>query len=279
MVRPYVGADPAVTPAVNSLLPTLSGESGKKTRCHLRGKILEHANWPGNETIAEVAQRKVECPEVPFRHHLNEPAGSQELGLHYRRKVSDAGARKQGSCKPVIFVNCQIWLERNRCPVFGIRVNKIPGVLWPPEREGEKPVTEEFLGCSWGLVLLQVFRAGYELMAIGQDPQRYQRRILQLAHAKSEIDTFCDLVHDSLCYENLNVNIRVFPQESDDNRRQKRVGDTRRSGQPEIPRHLQQMIGGDVVDGFTNLRAATGVIVAMPISKNVEMNSTSSTTR
>jgi hypothetical protein len=55
-------------------------------------KFLEHAHWPRDVPVAQVNDGKIEDTEAPPRHHLNEAAVAKQFGLHYRRKVADAGA-------------------------------------------------------------------------------------------------------------------------------------------------------------------------------------------
>src|SRR5580704_5517788 len=114
----------------------LRGERREQRRRHLGGKILEHANGPGNEPVAEMTQREMKYREVPFWHHLDQSSRSQELGLNDRRKIADPRARKQRGRQPVVLIDRQIRLECDRRVAFSVRVNKTPGVLGPPEREG-----------------------------------------------------------------------------------------------------------------------------------------------
>ena len=57
-------------------------------------------------------------------------------------------------------------------------------------------------------------------MAVSQDTARHQGRVFQLAHAKSEVDALSDLVNDSFGDKDLDVDVRIFLLESDDNRRE-----------------------------------------------------------
>jgi hypothetical protein len=58
-----------------------AGRDEKESRRHLGGEILKHANGPGHEAIAKMAQRQVENPEMPFGHHLDKPTRLQALGF------------------------------------------------------------------------------------------------------------------------------------------------------------------------------------------------------
>src|SRR5580700_8980527 len=68
---------------------SLRGERWKKSRRHLGGEILKHANGPGNEAIAEMTQREVKYREAPFWHDLDQPTGSQKFGLNDRGEIAD----------------------------------------------------------------------------------------------------------------------------------------------------------------------------------------------
>ena len=135
------------------LFNSLRGERREKTRRHLGGKVLEDANGSGDETVAKMTQGQVEYRKVPFRHHLNQPSRSQELRLNNGRKIADACAGKQRGREAVIFVDRQIRFECSRGLVFSARVNETPGVLRPPEREGQQPMRQQVLRRSWRFVL------------------------------------------------------------------------------------------------------------------------------
>src|SRR5580658_9038670 len=167
-----------------------------------------------------MAQREVKYREVPFRHHLDQSSRSQELRLNDRRKIANPRASQQRGRQPVVLIDRQIRLERDRRLVFSVRVNELPCVLRSPEGESEEPVRWEILRRSWRLVLLQVFGACDELMAVGQNPPRDKGRIFQLADPKGEIHAFRDLVHDPLSDKDLDVDIRKLFLESDDYRRE-----------------------------------------------------------
>jgi hypothetical protein len=59
--------------------------------------------------------------------------------------IADSRACRQCGSQPVVLVDRKVRPERNRFLVFVVHVNELPGVLRPPERQGEQPVRQEIL--------------------------------------------------------------------------------------------------------------------------------------
>jgi len=86
-------------------------------------------------------------PKVPFRHHFDEPAGSQQLGLNNRRKIADPCACQQRRREPVVLVDRQIGLnviDSLSFPFAWMKFQVFSG------RQNEK-ARSRWLTSSWGV--------------------------------------------------------------------------------------------------------------------------------
>src|SRR6202008_61720 len=100
-------------------------------------EFLEHAHGPRKVTIAHMYYPEMKDAEVPFVHYLNEPSVPQQLRLHQRGKVSNSGARKQGSGKASIVVHRKERLEHQGFFFLSVRANEVPGLGRSPKGESQ----------------------------------------------------------------------------------------------------------------------------------------------
>src|SRR5882762_5881145 len=129
---------PAESSAQCQAISTSSRKSWEEGRRHLRREFLEYTHGPRDVTIAKMDHPEMEDGEVPSRHHLDEPPVAQQLRLHQRRKVANAGARQQRGRKASVVVHREKRLEC-QCLLFflSVRLSKVPAILGRPKRERE----------------------------------------------------------------------------------------------------------------------------------------------
>src|SRR5260221_2467368 len=76
------------------------------------------------------------------------------------------------------------------------------------------------------LAFSQIARAGYELVTIGQDSARDERRIFELLSTlEREVDALGDLINNPVRDEDLYPDLRIRCLECSDQGRKQRVGD------------------------------------------------------
>src|SRR5713226_8308323 len=109
----------------------------KDCRRHLRREFLEHTHGPRDVTIANGDHPEMEDGEVPSRHDLDEPPVAQQLRLHQRRKVANAGARQQRGRKASVVVHREERPERQCLLFLSVRLSEVPAILGRPKRERE----------------------------------------------------------------------------------------------------------------------------------------------
>jgi hypothetical protein len=148
-------------------------------------------------TVAEMNHRKIEAAEAPLWHNLDEPPVAQQIRLHHRRKVADAGAREQCVRKASVIVHREIRFERQSFFVPSVRINKAPAVFGLPMREREQPMPKQILRCFGWLAVLEIGAARYKLMPVGQDPTRDERRVLERTEPEHQVDGIGDMIDGS----------------------------------------------------------------------------------
>src|ERR1700730_6207612 len=117
--------------------PFSSRKRWKECRCHLCREFLEHAHRPRDVAVAEMDHPEMEDGEAPYRHDLDEPAVAQQLRLHQRRKVADAGARQQRGRKAGVVVHREERLERQHLLFLSVRMSEVPVTQGRPKRKRE----------------------------------------------------------------------------------------------------------------------------------------------
>jgi hypothetical protein len=141
--------------------------------------------------------RKIEAAEAPLWHNLDKPPVAQQIRLHHRRKVADAGAREQCVRKASVIVHREIRFERQSFLVPSVRINKAPAVFGLPMREREQPMPKQILRCFGWLAVLEIRAARYELMPVGQDPPRDERRVPEGAEPEHEVDGIGNMIDEA----------------------------------------------------------------------------------
>ena len=68
-------------------------------------EFLENAHRPSEVAIANMDYPEIKGGEVPLRHDLDKPAVAQQLWLHQRWKIPDAGTGQQRSRETGIVVH------------------------------------------------------------------------------------------------------------------------------------------------------------------------------
>src|SRR5580700_5667073 len=128
----------------------------KKRWRHVRREILKHAHGPWDVTIAEMDRPEMEDAEAPFRHDLDEPPIAQQLWLHNRRKVADAGACEQRSRQSGVLIYRKVRLERQSLFPLSVLMHKDPSIHGLPKREREQAMVQQVLRCFGRLALCQI---------------------------------------------------------------------------------------------------------------------------
>src|SRR6516164_4595962 len=127
----------------------------------------------------------------------------------HRRQVTNACAGEKRECQAGKVVHRQVWLKCQRFLIPPVDMYKCPAAFWPPVRERNQPMAKEVPRSLGGLATLQIGRARHQLMPIGQNLPRDERRILQGAEPKCNIDTVGDVIDVSLGNQNLHAHVGV----------------------------------------------------------------------
>jgi hypothetical protein len=75
-------------------------------------------------------------------------------------------------------------------------MSKPPAVLGLPTQERKQPVAEQVLRCLGWLAPFQIGRTRHQLMPVGQDPARDERRILQLPDPECQVNAVGDVIDE-----------------------------------------------------------------------------------
>src|SRR5262249_951458 len=114
------------------------------------------------------------------------------------RQVTNAGAGEKRECQAGKVVHRQVWLKCQRFLIPPVDIYKRPAAFGPPVRERNQPMAKEVPRSLGRLATLQIGRARHQLMPIGQNLPRDERRIPQGAEPKCNIDTVGDVIDVSL---------------------------------------------------------------------------------
>src|SRR6266478_7533022 len=116
------------------IISALCRNRRKECWCHLRREFLKQANGPREVTIAQMDHPEMEAAEAPLWHDLDESAVAQQLRLHQRRKVANAGTRDQRGRKASVVIHREERLERQRLLFLSVRMSEVPGIHGRPKR-------------------------------------------------------------------------------------------------------------------------------------------------
>jgi hypothetical protein len=198
--------------------------------------------------------RKRHCGMTSVRRPSRISSGCTTGGRSPMLRTGQKGRRQAGE-----IVHRQVWLKGERFLVLAVDMNEGPAAFRPPIRERDQPVAEEILRRLRRLTRLQIVRARHQLMPVGENPPCDERRVLQVAEPKRDVDAIADVVDETLGNQNLDAYVRIARLERGHQRTEQRVGNIRRRRQPQRPRYARLPVGDDILHRFAGFGAALRV--------------------
>lgn len=113
----------------------------------------------------------------------------------------------------------------------------MPGTFRAPKRESQQAMFGQILGGSGHAMLLDITRGCQQAMVIGQDDARNEMRVLKASDDEPDVDPFSHEVDEALGDKDLCPHLGMGFLKGANQRREERVGDTRRRGDTQRSRY------------------------------------------